>query len=313
MPETTTTPRRDTAALIALAAEMHEPRIMTVTGKDGAEAEVLFTPKGFNANGVKPFLDAYLTAPERRKGTAHVSDLPSFIGHANRFADEDSALFASPDPKAPKLTAVLDYHRRGSDGAPRFGEHRVVYSFPVSEEFRLWTGADKKVMSQKDFAEFIENRLADVANPERLADGAVDVAKLGKVTGAYVTLLGGGVANASRLRELSEGLEVRVDEMVGSVVKLASGEAQVKYASTHKDAAGEPLRVPGLFLIAIPVFQFGTVYEIAARLRYRVKEGSITWFFELYRADAVFDDAFKGACEEASTGTKLPLEIGSPE
>jgi hypothetical protein len=40
---------------------------------------VLVTPRGLKTEGIKPFLDAYLKAPERRKGTARLHDLPSFV------------------------------------------------------------------------------------------------------------------------------------------------------------------------------------------------------------------------------------------
>jgi hypothetical protein len=94
---------------------------------------------------------------------------------------------------------------------------------------------------------------------------------------------------------------------------LSSGEAQISYVTQHTDDDGKPLKVPSLFLIHIPVFRAGAPYEIAVRLRYRLKEGRITWFYELYRADKVFDHAFNEACANAAASTGLPVIVGSPE
>jgi hypothetical protein len=61
------------------------------------------------------------------------------------------------------------------------------------------------------------------------------------------------------------------------------------------------------------VFQNGALYQIPARLRYRVSAGSVTWSFDLYRAQAVFDHAVDEACAHAAKETGLPLFMGSPE
>ncbi len=71
--------------------------------------------------------------------------------------------------------------------------------------------------------------------------------------------------------------------------------------------------MPGAFLVAIPVFKGGAPYQIPARLRYRVREKSITWFYELHGVDRVFDHAFSEACAKAANDTGLPLFLGAPE
>jgi hypothetical protein len=61
------------------------------------------------------------------------------------------------------------------------------------------------------------------------------------------------------------------------------------------------------------VFVNDTIYSIAVRLRYRIGGGKVTWFYEMYRTDKVFDDAFNGACTQVKEATDLPLLLGSPE
>lgn len=77
----------------------------------GEGTKALAVPKGVEVQSLLPLLDELLEAP-----------LESFIAHAKRFADGDSALFADPSPTAPRLTSVLDYHRARVKMAAEFVE-----------------------------------------------------------------------------------------------------------------------------------------------------------------------------------------------
>lgn len=280
-----------------------EPRTLPIKAGDNAAADVLIVPNGLEVKSIKKLLDEYRTAPERRKGTAKLADLESFIAHVKRFADGDSVLFADPKPEAPYLLAVLDYHRIGCAGAPRFGEHRARYEFPLSDEWTKWTEKNDSGMSQTDFAQFVEDRIGDVADPAVAGDTAKKL----------IAPIGCDLASPSRLMDLSRGLSVRVGAKVVNAVSLATGEAQIRFETSHSDESGAPLKIPGAFLIAIPVFRNGALYQLAARLRYRVQSGSVTWQYSLYRVERVFDHALREACDTAETETGLPLYLGTPE
>jgi uncharacterized protein YfdQ (DUF2303 family) len=295
--------RTEAGAVAEVVRRFVNPHLIEVAKADKDSAEVLVLPEGFKPVSVKAMLDEYADRPERRSGTARFSDLASFIAHANRFRDAHSALFAHHDPKNPSLSSVLDYHETTAAGLPRFGEHRGYYPFPLSDEWIAWTSAQGKTMDQAAFAEWTENRIPDVADP----------ATAGVVAKQLAEQIGASFASPSRLLELSRGLSIRVGQRIQNVRNLSTGETQFAFVETHEAEAGGPLKVPSAFLIAIPVFRSGAVYQIAVRLRYRAREGSVVWFFELYRADRAFDDAFREACEQARAATELPLFYGSPE
>src|SRR6185437_8185870 len=101
----------------------------------------------------------------------------------------------------------------------------------------------------------------------------------------YARLLGGRVATSSRMKDLSEGIEIRANETVAQVTNLQSGEGRILFQSQHSSANGEVLDVPRLFVLAIPVFRDGPLYQIVARLRYRKQGAGIVWFYDLFRAD----------------------------
>lgn len=267
--------------------------------------DVLLIPhgEGYRTEPIKPLLEPFRMEPERRTGTATMTDLPSFIAHVTRFADTDSAVFVNRTPSSPSLTAVLDYHRQTHAGAPRFGRHRTHYAFPLSEAWKAWKAQNSETMSQGDFAAFLEDRIQDIADPENAGMHARD----------FASRLGVTLAPASRLLELSKGLEIRVGHRVLNKISIASGEAAIAFEETHSDAHHGPLKVPGAFVIGVPVFQLGEVYQIPVRLRYRVKDGSITWSYELSRVEEVFEHAVNEAVDRVRSETSLPVLSGAPE
>lgn len=288
-------------AVAKVVKKAFKPRVVPL-GANG-EPSAMILPEGTELVSLKEMVDEYRDAPERREGTAKLEDLPSFIAHAKRFADADSAVFASPDPQSPKMVSVLDYHRSGADSSPRFGKHRGLYSFPLSDEWKLWTGNANKPMHQVAFAEFIESNILHVADP----------ALAGETARAFSSTLKCELASPGRLMELSKGLSIRVASRVTNAHNLRSGEAEIQYSTEHQDESGKPLAVPGAFLLALRVYRGGDLYQVPVRLRYRLKEQAITWFYDLWRTDLVFEDAFKGACSQVQEGTGLPLFIGTPE
>lgn len=301
----------DAAAVAQIVHEHIKPQVVKITGQKGnTETELLILPKGLQAHAVKPFLDEYRSHPERRQGTATLRNLESLIEHVNRFKDADSVLYALDDMAQPSLQAVLDYHKAGADGQPRFGKHRAIYRFPISDEWKAWQDKNATGMSQAEFAEFLEDRITDVIAPPDLVNAPLDaedpMAKL-------ASLLGGSFASPTRLMELARGLSIRAQEQVRQATNLSTGEVSIQFTSEHQDEAGQPLKVPNLFLIAIPVFKNGPLYKVAVRLRYRLRTGQITWFYELHRTDKVFEHAFTESCQKAQADTGLPLFFGSPE
>lgn len=297
-------------ALVKATKDASQAKVIDLT--EGNEnllesAPVLLRPTtgGVVVESIRRLVDEWRQEPERRNGTARVTTLQSFCDHVNRFKDADSAIFAHVvDDDAgceASLIAVLNYHRAG-DGAPRFGDHRCVYEFPLSEEWKAWHDKSGTPMTQGEFAGFIEDRILDVADP----------AIAGAAAKAMIAALDTKLANAGQLMALKRGLSVRVASKVANAVELSSGETQITYETQHTDERGAPLKVPAAFLIAIPVFKSGARYQIPVRLRYRVG-GGITWSVELYRPEIVFDDAIREACKVAVEATELPLFFGTPE
>jgi hypothetical protein len=300
--------QRGTAAEVrAIIEDYHTPDLQTLKEPGtGVEALALITPTGAKAVPGEVF-DEYRMTPKHRVGTAEFTAIESLIGHVNRFKDADTALFAVDDRTKPSITAVLDYHRAGSEADPRYGFHRSLFQFPLSDEWKAWTKSDSQAFSMGEFAAFLEDRIIDVLDLIPSEDSLPEDMQ------RFVNTVGGSIASPSKLIELSVGLKVNERSAVKEAINLASGEAQVQFVAEHVDDAGQPLRVPGLFLIGIPVFNKGPIYRLAARLRYRKTPAGLVFFYQLWRADRTFDHSFREACERVRVETDLPMFFGKPE
>lgn len=301
----------DAAAIIEAVGELAEVDVLEIDRGSSARATVLALPDGKTLKSIKPLLDEYLQAPERREGTATLHQVASFVEHVNRFKDEDSAIFASVENATePKLVAVLDYHRQGpaKDGAARFGRHRAIYRFPVSDEWTAWSKATREPMNIQQFAEFLEDRVVDIIDPATIEEKA---ATLNEAKQLGITL-----GTPQGLLEVSRGLTINVKAGVTSAHRLSSGETQVSFNEVHEAASKDGVKsiaIPGGFAIGIPVFRGGLPYRLLVRLRYRIEGASIRWSFAISRTERTWQTAVQEACEAAGKGTSLPLFYGSPE
>ncbi len=258
-----------------------------------------------NANGKGPidlreYAEKWRIFPERRKGTATATTLASFIGLVNYHKLQESAIFAVTSYKEPSLLCVVDYHPVPAQ-VPSFCDHRIQYSFPVSDEFRAWSEQDAVPMAQTDFSAWVEEHIADLTAPTAEEEASNQ------------DLFRTKTATPAQMIELSRGLQVNVASVVKSATVLQTGEVGMVFQETHHDGAGEKLTVPGMFMVAIPIFVAGEVVRIPVRLRYRVGSGKVSWFFQMFRWRALVRERVVADLDIVQQETSVPAYEGSPE
>lgn len=256
-------------------------------------------PGGAGFRSIREEIEKYRLLPERRQGTAHAATLQSFIDLINYHKDESSALFAKAEWPGPSLTAVIDYHQ--TDKSPRNLGHKVLYDFPVTDEFRSWIDRDSKPFSQAEFAAFIEEHAAELASP-------FDAER-----SEFERLFKTSFATPTNMVALSRGLQVNVEATVKHNVVLQSGEGELEFTETHLDKRGEKLTVPGLFMVAVSAFLDGEPIRLPARLRYRVSGGKVAWVYQLYRWKFWLRDRVQKDLAEVVKATQINAFEGSPE
>lgn len=287
-----------------LATQAAAPEIVNVR-TDGlgpglpATVPVAFDREAQAFRSLKALIEEHREAPPRRRGTARADTLASFIALTNRHKDGQSALFGRTSWPEPKLTAVLDYDCAGAQA--RFGDHRIVYAFPLTDEFKVWVKLNGEAMKQDEFAFFLEEHAAELAAP---TDGE---------RSEYERLFGETMATPSEVLALSRHLEVFVNAKAKQGIRLQSGERQVEFSEEHVNSKGEAIVIPGVFMVSVPAFVDGEAVRIPARLRYRIKGGDIAWFYQLYRWESFLREQVGYDLKTAASETGLPAFEGAPE
>jgi uncharacterized protein YfdQ (DUF2303 family) len=255
--------------------------------------------KGNGLSAFKNLIDQHRQEPARRLGTANTTTLQSFIDLVDRHKDAGSVVFAKTAWPEPALTAVIDYHDLAK--TPRWGNHRIRYAFPVTDEFKVWIDKNGKPMEQAEFAAFLEEHAAELsaAYPPEAAE--------------YEALFKEKFATPADLIALSRSLEVFVGARVKRQERLSSGERTVEFVEEHTNTKGEKVEIPGIFMVAVPAFVDGETIRIPARLRYRIQGGEIMWFYQLYRWQFWLRDQVKNDLDTVKQRTDLPTFEGSPE
>jgi hypothetical protein len=249
-------------------------------------------------SSLKSLFEDWREKPARRKGVAEVTTLASFIDLVNRHKGDHSALFARTLWPEPSLTGVIDYHDKDlADNC----DHRVDYAFPVTEEFTAWIDGDGKPMTQFEFGAFVEEHISDLSVP------------LDSEREEYEPLFKTKFAIPTEMVMLARGLKVNVEERVVNAHLMQSGEAEIHFSTEHKNGDGEPLVVPGLFMLRLPLFVDGSLVGIPARLRYRVKNGVLEWTYAMYRWKFWLRQRVQSDFAIAVQQTGLPGFEGAPE
>jgi Uncharacterized conserved protein (DUF2303) len=262
--------------------------------------------------------------PLQRKGRATMNNLTSLIDWALRFKGENSVLFADNNLQKPKLTCISDYHLAGPatalwDGDPtaRHCHHTATYCFPLSKQWQEWMKQSGAAISGLEMGAFLENNILDVIDPPLSLTSPgiagseateadmrlIDIAR--RLDGSYgtgVQLL--GMAKSFTVHESSEFVEAR---------NTTTGEATLVHKSEHTDGTGQPIRIPKLFLIAIPVFEDGPAYRLPVRFQYRKNGAQVKFFLTLHDPRHAQDHAFNEAVTHATAETGMPTFTGTPE
>lgn len=261
--------------------------------------------------------------PARRSGTARLATLQSLIDWANRFKGESSALYANPDQSSPSLTCIANYHAAGGadldgtgfDLTAQHCDHRGTYAFPLSKEWKRWMAVSGKPLDKDEMGQFIEDNAKDFIDPTPALmnpslpetmpweDRMIEIAQ--KINGRF--------GHHLKLVEMARAFQVYETSNIGVSSNRDTGESTINFISEHKDADGQPIRIPNLFLIAIPVFESGVMYRLPVRFQYRKAGATVKFMLTVYDPARAFDDAFAEAIEIAGKETGLPVFAGTPE
>lgn len=290
-----------------IAQNLH-PQLFKVATEDGGGIDVLLHPAGMTAVSATTLIEPLLPKPRRKKGTITTHDLQGFIDATVRHTEKDkSSVFVKGDGSA--IVAVLNFHGTGADQQDH-GDLRVAYAPVLSRQWRAWTTIAGRALKTAEFATFLDENVEDVGQPPVKPAGRqepeprdarlLDLAKIHKT--AY--------ASQEELLLLARGMKVSVSAKVEENFNPQTGEIEALLSTTHK-TSGSTTKVPGLFVLKIPVFDRGAVYELPCRLRYRSSvEDGLLWSFTIIKEDLAKQDAIEEIFKKVADATKLPTIYG---
>lgn len=262
--------------------------------------------------------------PWRRTGTAKLTDIASLIDWANRHKGPTSALFADTG-ETPSLTCIADYLGAGEpimdaisrDPKASHMRHRAVYAFPLSPEWKLWNAVSGNLLDGAEFGEFIEANAKDFLDPTPalLAGAAPEggVADWERQMLDIVRQLQGKFGQYATLMQLARSFDVYEISNVKATLNRDTGESSIQFVNEHAQPDGQPITIPNLFMVAIPIFENGAAYRIPVRFRYRKAGAGVKFIIQLHNPDIYLRDAVDEALALATEQTELPLFRGRPE
>lgn len=231
--------------------------------------------------------DQYRAYPRRVTGVVHVDNVASFAEYYAKHASPASEVFA--DEKRRQIVAVLDApasETSDTDARADWRQHLLILTPPFTDAWKTWAGKDRQMMSQTDFAEFIEDNLADIA-PE-------------PVSAADMLLVATTFQRHDKVQFASSTI-------------LDSGERLLRYEETVDARAGDKgsIKVPAKFKIGVTIFDDAPHYGIECRFRHRVKSGALSMAYLLDRPADKMRDAFRSVVDLAAEQTGATIMRGS--
>lgn len=206
--------------------------------------------------------DEYRDYPKRKTGTVTVRDVASFKLYWDKHHDDASEVYADLDKAT--VTAILDAHHGHAAGdldeteQARWQEHRLILKLEPTLPWTRWTGKDRQMLPQQQFAEFVEDNASDV-DPE-------------------------GRVKAADLLEIAQTFQAHTSVKFTSGKRLQSGQAQFQYieettASGGGQAGRGTIEIPTEFDLLVRPYEDCDLKVVAARFRYRIQGGNLTLGF----------------------------------
>lgn len=269
-----------------LAAEMKQPLVLISELDQSPGRQLVALPPGWTSQQIDE--ETHQPHPRRARGTFRFDDVESFASYLIRHGGTQTTAWCKADFPAGDLafTAVINDH----DDDPEYPGHRdwTAHWEPTkSEEWKIWVKHNEKPMTQIDFAYFIERNLKDIATAE-------------------------GYPTGTQMLAMATNLEITNDSKFKSQAKLQSGGVRLTYIDDADEQTEKAMEVFSKFALGLQVFRGAEGFRVEARLRYRLNQGKLIFWYELVRPDLTLEEAAQNVVEELRAKVSHPLFFGEP-
>jgi uncharacterized protein YfdQ (DUF2303 family) len=215
-------------------------------------------------------LESMLPTPRRALGTTDLHTPAGLVGWVNHVAD-DGALLLFADVHRLAVTAVLN---PGTQAEPGWGDLRGQLAVRRHPSWAAWVGIDGKLLTQEDFAVFVQEHASDISNPTALD-----------------------------MLEIAETLSLNVGARVSSAVRLRDGQRHLVFDETIDATAGSDreLDIPAEIELGLPIFEGTDAIHVRARLLYRKAGTGVGFAVQLINRVDVERAAFEQLAADIAT------------
>jgi uncharacterized protein YfdQ (DUF2303 family) len=270
-----------------LAREMKQPVVLVQNNQFASHQAVIALPPGYTHQIIDS--EKLQAQPRRKIASVAVTELESFVAYVKRHGSlTDCTIWAEVDYPRGKLdfTAILNDHG-DTEEKQAWRDHRATFSPAFSEEWKIWTAQDGKPLTQIEFALFIEHNLKDIASIE-------------------------GMPTGTQMLAMATDLEINQESKFKSQARLQSGGVRLTFIDDADAETAKTMDVFNKFALGLQVFRNGDAYQVEARLRYRQREGKLSFWYELIRPDITLEAASKDLITTLRDQTGNPFFYGNP-
>jgi uncharacterized protein YfdQ (DUF2303 family) len=224
--------------------------------------------------------EKFRETPRRKTGGYAAHTAEAFIAYMAKHVTPTSEVWA--DLTSRSVTAVINAHD-GTGGEAGWGDHRLQLQLQHTAAWKAWTGLNGEWLSQTKLAELLEERAADIVDPD-----------------------------AATLTEITRSFKAAKKVAFESGTHLSTGEVQFVYREEIEGKAGKKgeLSIPEQFTIALTPFEGGKPYAVLVRLRYSINEGGLVLKYVLDRPAEYMATAFNDVVDIIRAGVDAPLFHG---
>jgi uncharacterized protein YfdQ (DUF2303 family) len=268
----------DVPAAIAVGAALGDARTVPTTEELAGNGAYAVVPSGY----VIRSLEEYMARPLRVRQEVVLHDADSFIAYLKDFAvSPGTRIFFEGERDSEEFVAVIDYHEDAVQA--NWCDHAVRYVCRRSVEFQTWMAHNRKQMTQVDFARFLEENMPDVVEPP-----------------------------SAELLQVALTFEAKKSVEFSSGVRLNNGQIQFVYDEVVRGAAQKgTIEIPEQFVLGISIHENGPAYRIPVRLRWRLQDGKVVFWYEVVRPHRFIDDAVKEIRERVVKDTGIAVLTGA--
>lgn len=267
----------DIPALQALIERSQEP----ITWADGGDPFVVV-----RSDSKIEVLSKLLGRPSRKIGAPQFTNAASFIDYVNEQKIPETRLYVTCPTN---IVAIINHHEpspnQESVGRAGWGDNRASLTLTQTPEWALWKSKDRSSMSQRDFAQFIEDNADDIAAP----------------TGASLLELIRTIKTSQQL-ELTGEMDEKNDARATSFVLAAKTKAGAK----------QEVDLPGEFVLSLSPYEGGRLIGVRARLRVQISAPRFTLNYEILNMARIERAALKDIAEAVAAGVELSAWFGTP-